>query len=117
VLAVGGYLLYALVFSDSLTYYYTVSELMEQAEAKYDQSVRVSGEVVEGSVDWNADDIVLSFEIGDGSGTLPAVYRHSMPDGFTEGKGVLLEGKYRSDGVFHASKIMMSCPSKYESGN
>lgn len=103
------------VLSNSLTYYYTVGELLEEAEERYGESVRVSGNVVEGSIDWDSEALDLRFDIADDSGSLPAIYHGSLPDGFAENKGVLLEGKLNSEGVFEASNILLSCPSKYES--
>lgn len=114
VLAVAlGFLFYNLM-SDSLTYYYTVAELTDNEEVRYGEDIRVSGSIVEGSIEWNPKDIELQFEISDGTGYLPAIYQGAIPDGFVENKGVLLEGKYHSDGVFRANDILMKCSSKYE---
>ena len=108
-----GFLFYNLM-SDSLTYYYTVAELLDQGEERYGEDIRVSGSVVEGSIQWNPKDLELQFEISDGTGYLPAIYQGAIPDGFVEDKGVLLEGQYNSDGVFRAKDILLKCSSKYE---
>ena len=108
-----GFLFYNLM-SDSLTYYYTVAELVANGAVKYVEDIRVSGSIVEGSIEWDPKNLELQFEISDGTGNLPAIYQGAIPDGFVENKGVLLEGQYNSDGVFQADDILMKCSSKYE---
>ncbi len=45
-----GYLVF-MGFQDSVTYYYTVSELMEQGSSIYDENVRVKGQIAPDSVE------------------------------------------------------------------
>jgi len=40
-----------MAFQGSVTYYYTVSELMEQGSSIYDQNVRVKGQITPDSVE------------------------------------------------------------------
>lgn len=108
-----GYLLYTMV-SGSLTYYSTVSAFLDQSVIDNEESVRISGKVVDGSIDWNAEKILLRFKISDNKATMPVVYNGSKPEDFRDGKDLTVEGKYGSDGVFYASHILMKCPSKYE---
>jgi len=109
-----GYLLY-LSFGSSVTYYVTVSELLEQGSTENEQDIRVSGKIVEDSVDWNPDKIELKFAIADEGSSLPVLYEGVIPDAFTAGKDIVVEGNYNSDGILHASNILLRCPSKYAS--
>ena len=96
-------------------YYYTVSEIIEKGEAKYGENVRVSGNVVEDSIDWDAQKPELRFAIADESSSLPVIYIGTMPHTFEANKEIVVEGEYNADGVFHADELVMKCTSKYES--
>jgi len=109
-----GYMLY-MSFGSSVTYYVTVSELLEQSSTENEQGIRVSGKIVEDSVDWNPEKIELKFAIADEGSRLPVLYEGVIPDAFTAGKDIVVEGKYNSEGIFHANNILLKCPSKYAS--
>lgn len=111
-LCIIGYLVYAGI-RDTMLYYLTVSELIQQGAQSANQGVRVGGKVIEGSVIWDPKDLRLSFIIGDDRATLPVVYQGVVPDSFKQGRKVIVEGIY-ADGVFTASQIMPTCASKYE---
>ncbi len=112
VIAALGALLY-FSFGDSVVYYVTASELLEQGAEQYEANIRVTGYVADGSIDWNPQDLLLKFSVEEGGAVLPVEYRGLKPDAFIGGAEVLVEGKYESDGIFKASNIMMRCPSKY----
>jgi cytochrome c-type biogenesis protein CcmE len=107
-----GYLIYSGV-SDTMVYYLKVSELLEQTVEASEEGVRVGGKVLEGSVTWDPKDLQLNFTIEDEKSTLPVVYHGQVPDSFQQGKDVIIEGTF-ADGLFTASQIMPTCPSKYE---
>lgn len=111
-LCIIGYLVYAGI-RDTMLYYLTVSELVQQGAQSANQGVRVGGKVIEGSVIWDPKDLRLSFIIRDDRATLPVVYQGVVPDSFKQGRKVIVEGIY-ADGVFTASQIMPTCASKYE---
>jgi cytochrome c-type biogenesis protein CcmE len=94
------------------TYYLTVGEL--KAHGPSTRIVRVSGNVVGGSIVWSARELLLEFEISDTSGKVPAIYHGSRPDMFRDDAEVVLEGKYTAEGRFQAQKMLLKCPSKYE---
>lgn len=108
-----GFLIYNLL-SDSLTYYYTPSELIEEGDSIYGKSIRISGNILIDSVEWDSIKPELRFTITDDSANLPVIYADKMPHNFEENKDVVIEGKYNSGGIFHADDIMMKCASKYE---
>ena len=104
-----------LVFSaakGSAAYYLTVEELF--AKGPSDQTVRVAGLIVDGSIDWSDRELILEFQIADESGTLPVVYHGPRPDMFKDGAEVVVEGKFAGDEGFDAQTLMLKCPSKYE---
>ena len=102
ILAVGlGYTAYSL-FIHSGADYLTVSELRSQAELLYDQRARVEGKVVPGSVDWDNETKVMRFTFTDDREGLGIVYDGVVPDSFKPGAELVVEGRYRPDGVFEA---------------
>jgi cytochrome c-type biogenesis protein CcmE len=114
ILAVAvGLLVYASL-GGAVSYYLTVSELLDKGSELYGERVRVAGKVVNNSVEWDADTLELSFVITEGGEDLLVVYGGARPNGFAEDSNVLVEGKYRTDNTFQASTIILKCPSKYE---
>ncbi len=109
-----GILIFAGLNSCSV-YYYTVSEIIEKGEDKYGDNVRVSGNVVGNSVEWDAQQSELRFAIADESSSLPVIYEGTMPHTFAENKEIVVEGEYTADGIFYADELVMKCTSKYES--
>jgi len=107
-----GYLVF-MGFQGSVTYYYTVSELMEQGSSIYDENVRVKGQVAPGSVEQEATGRILRFTIIDGEESLSVTYQGAVPDTFKVGAEVIVEGQFNSDGIFQAHTLMPKCPSRY----
>jgi len=114
ILAVAvGFLIYTSLGS-SVSYYLTVSELLDRSSEIYDTNVRVIGEIADNSIEWDAEGLELKFNVTEGGGTLPIIYKGAKPTGFKAGVNILVEGEYHSDKIFRASVLMMRCPSKYE---
>ena len=74
--------------------------------------------VMEGTIEFDADEGDYTFVIYDEDNeaeTLTVVYNEpSLPDAFSEGKGVVAQGKLGEDDRFLASSLIVSCPSKYQ---
>ncbi len=102
-------------FQSSATYYYTVSEFIEQGDSIYGENIRVNGQVASGSVEQESAGRMLKFTIVDveGKESLPVVYQGVVPDTFKVGNEVVVEGRLNSDGIFQAHTLMPKCPSKY----
>ncbi len=102
-------------FRGSATYYYTVSELLEQGGSTYGENVRVTGQVAPGSVEQESGSLVTRFTIVDveGEESLPVVYQGVVPDAFRVGNDVVVDGHLNSAGIFQANNILVKCPSKY----
>lgn len=112
-----GYLSVQMVQATRTTgaYYMTVNELHDQGAAIYGQRVRVNGDVVEGTEDWDANNVVLRFSISDESGgTLPIIFFGPRPDNFQRAASAIIEGELMPDGTFQAETLLLKCPSRYE---
>ena len=109
-----GYLAYSGIQKAAL-YYLTVSELKERGPSQTSgEMVRVNGIVLDESFAYDYEGENLHFTITDGKNKLPIIYQGVSPDTFGPGTEVVLEGRYQSEDIFEASKLMAKCPSKYE---
>lgn len=96
-------------------YYMTTSEVHAAGPELVGQRIRVSGEVVEGSEDWNAQAITLKFAISDESGdVLPITFYGPRPDNFQRAASAIIEGELLPDGSFQANNLLLKCPSRYD---
>jgi len=125
----GGLLLLTFVvflgwqmFQATLTtgaYYRTVDEIYAEVPNIYGERVRVNGIVIDGSEDWNAQEITLKFAIHDENGDenstpLPIVFYGPRPDNFQRAASAIVEGTLLEDGSFKADSLLLKCPSRYE---
>jgi cytochrome c-type biogenesis protein CcmE len=112
--AAVSYLVYAGIRTTSM-YYFELGEFLTRRDTLAGQTLRVKGWVRHGSVDRNVGTNELRFELArqDDSSGIPVSYRGIMPDMFSEGREVVVEGRYDGRGLA-ARQIMTSCPSKYE---
>src|SRR5579884_1985970 len=94
------------------TYWVTVGELEQRAGA-LPARVRLGGTVAPGSVRWDASHRHLRFAVTDGVHTLPVAYAGVVPDIFSEGRQVVVEGTLGRDGTFDATTLLAKCPTKY----
>lgn len=102
--------------NESKTYYKTISELKELKTDEVGKRVRVTGDVVPGSI--KRDGALVHFTIVEKEKnlTLNVVYtgKDPLPDTFRDNAQAMADGKMTSEGTFHASAIAAKCPSKYE---
>ncbi|MFH1574246.1 MAG: cytochrome c maturation protein CcmE [Acidobacteriota bacterium] len=101
-------------FQESKSYYITVEEYYAMGDRLSGKSLKVAGDVVEGSIDRSNNN--LEFVIGHEGKTLKVRYvgHGVIPDTFTDGAKAVVEGTISEDGVFQARHIEAKCASKYE---
>jgi cytochrome c-type biogenesis protein CcmE len=101
-------------FTQSKTYYHTITELSTLQGSALHQRMRVSGNIRAGSIDHLTGrvDFVLTEQGKD----LPVSYvgRDPLPDTFKDGAQALVEGKMMPDNRFVAEQVQAKCASKYE---
>lgn len=100
-------------FSNSLSYYMTVTELKEKGESAYSETVNINGSVILESINWEPENQLLQFTLTDGGETLDVIYEGSLPNNFREATSVVVSGQYSEDQIFRANKMLVKCPSKY----
>lgn len=107
-----GYLAYGGV-EENLVYFLTPSELVAKGEKAIDRPVRLGGQVVPGSVQWNADALDLRFRVTDGTKEVLVHSTGAPPQMFRAGIGVVVEGKHGRSGVFESHSLMVKHSNEY----
>jgi cytochrome c-type biogenesis protein CcmE len=95
-------------------YFLTVPEVQHKRMALQGEALCVAGKVTEDPIEWDVRTLSLAFVMGDAQARLPVRYHGVKPDMFQPGVEVIAEGRLGHDGVFAASALMTSCPSKYQ---
>ena len=85
------------------------------AEARASSSnVQVMGEIVDGQSSYNPQNGSFMFYITDANGDrMKVVYSGTKPGNFEQATSVVCVGRYSAD-AFHADKLLVKCPSKYQ---
>jgi cytochrome c-type biogenesis protein CcmE len=89
----------------SLVYYQTPTELLGLGSSAVGERVRLGGLVAPGSV--RRDGATVTFIVTDGTTRMTVVDTAGVPSLFRDGKGVVIEGFYGQDGVFHADTVLV----------
>lgn len=110
-----GYLMVS-GFSEESVYYLEVSEVLEDPVKFNKKGMRVSGDVVDGTIVKDFKKQYLEFNIADPDGeSMKVIYNGIIPDTFKEDIQVIVEGRYdQTAKVFNAATVLTKCPSKYE---
>jgi cytochrome c-type biogenesis protein CcmE len=112
VLSGFGYLVYGGI-GDNLVYFVTPGELLAKGAEAYDKPIRLGGQVVPGTVRWDADALDLRFTLQDEDGVIDVQSRKAPPAMFREGQGVIVEGRLARSGVFESSSVMVKHSNEY----
>jgi cytochrome c-type biogenesis protein CcmE len=97
---------------DNLVYFLTPSELMARGADANEKPVRLGGQVVPGSVTWDAQALDLRFQMSDGQAAVPVHSKGAPPQMFRDGMGVVVEGKLVG-GVFQSHSLMVKHSNEY----
>ncbi len=143
---VGGLLILAAVVylivsstSANAQYFMTIDEVVSQGQSLQGRSLRVSGAVVGDTIDYDPQNLRLSFEVAqvpadqdeiDAEGGLAralhnavidpdrqriqVVYFGPRPDLLKNEAQAIMTGHLGEDGIFYADELLLKCPTKYE---
>ncbi len=120
-------------------YFMTIDELKAKGTAATGQNLRISGAVVGDTIQYDAQNLQLTFEVAnvpgdnkvvDAEGGLAAVlhaavidptrsrirvvYSGPKPDLLKNEAQAIMTGHLGTDGVFHADELLLKCPTKYQ---
>ena len=104
------------VLQTSTSFYLTVDELIEK-EVQPIRSIQVKGKLVEGTFSRNIDENTLAtFMLEENGAQIKAVYDGVLPDlFFNPNSEIVLGGTYNPAVGFSANRVLVKCPSKYQS--
>ena len=112
ILLLLGYLAYTGV-QDSKSYYVTISELHKMGDGAYAKRLRVAGNVQPGSIKRTGTHVQFVLMEQDQLLSVDYTGTEAPPDTFKDDSQALADGRYGSDGVFHAKGLQAKCASKY----
>lgn len=113
VVAVGaGATLAMQAFNENLVFFFSPTQVAAH-EAPQGRTFRLGGVVEPGSVARQADGVTVAFVITDTAANVPVVYKGILPDLFSEGQGVVAQGKLDDKGVFTASEVLAKHDENY----
>ena len=123
----------------SAEYFLTIDELNAKGSSIVDKNARVSGAVIGDSIQYDAQNLTLTFEVAhvpadnlaiktDGGlaaalhqavidpsrARLKVVYVGPKPDLLRNEAQAIMTGHLGADGVFHADELLLKCPTRYE---
>jgi cytochrome c-type biogenesis protein CcmE len=101
-------------YTQSKTYYHTISELPTLTGTTLHQRMRVSGNVRNGSITHPDGHVNFVLEEEGKQLTVSYVGRDPLPDTFKDGAQALVEGQIAPNGQFTADQVQAKCASKYE---
>jgi cytochrome c-type biogenesis protein CcmE len=96
---------------DSILFFSTPAMVAEK-HIQAGKRFRLGGLVQPGSL-VRGDNLVVTFQVADGTATLPVFYKGILPDLFREGQGVVAEGALDSSGVFKADTVLAKHDENY----
>lgn len=105
--------LIALGLGRNVVYFLTPSELLAQGGRVVDRPLRLGGLVQAGSVAWDPVGLDLRFLVADGESSVEVRQTGAPPIMFQEGIGVVVEGRLKADGAFHATNLMVRHSEEY----
>ncbi len=112
VAVVGGALTLALIALEKNINLFFSPTQVHSGEAPSDDTFRLGGMVVRGSVIRSDTDLSVRFALTDTMNTVQVVYTGILPDLFREGQGIVTLGAMR-DGMFVAQQVLAKHDENY----
>lgn len=97
-------------FQNNLVFFFTPTQV-SAGEAPHERTFRIGGIVQAESV--QRDGLTVQFVVTDNAKIIPVSYTGILPDLFSEGKGVVAQGKLESNGLFRAQEVLAKHDENY----
>lgn len=141
----GVFILGAVVFliwtatTASAEYFLTIDELNAKGPGIVDKNLRVSGAIVGDTIQYDAPNLTLTFEVAHvpadeiaiktegglaealhqavidpSRSRLKVVYEGPKPDLLRNEAQAIMTGRMGADGIFYANELLLKCPTRYE---
>jgi cytochrome c-type biogenesis protein CcmE len=99
-------------FESNLVFFFSPSDIAA-GKAPTNTTFRLGGLVETGSVQHNDDGLTVKFVVTDFNERVSVSYTGILPDLFSEGQGVVADGKVHEAGVFVASRVLAKHDENY----
>ena len=96
---------------ENVVYFFSPTEIYNKSDVSLNKKIRVGGLVKEGSI--NQKESSINFIITDLINEIIVSYNGLVPNLFSEGKGVVAEGKLKDKKYFVADKILAKHDENY----
>ena len=96
---------------ENVVYFFSPTEIYNKSDISFGKKIRLGGLVKEGST--SKKETTMNFIITDLKNEIFVSYSGLVPNLFSEGKGVVAEGKLRDKKYFIADKIMAKHDENY----
>ena len=96
---------------ENIVYFFSPSEIYNKHNISFNKKIRIGGLVKEGSI--NKDKTSIRFIVTDLKKEIIVSYNGLVPNLFSEGKGVVAEGKLKDKKYFVADKILAKHDENY----
>ena len=96
---------------ENVVYFFSPSEIYDKPNISLNEKIRIGGLVKENSI--NKDQTTIKFIITDLKREIIVSYNGSVPNLFSEGKGVIAEGELIDKKYFIADKILAKHDENY----
>jgi len=96
---------------ENIVYFFSPTEIYNKENISFNKKIRVGGLVKEGSISNNQTSV--NFIVTDLNNEIIVSYSGSLPNLFSEGKGVVAEGKLKDKKYFIADKILAKHDENY----
>ena len=96
---------------ENVVYFFSPTDIYNKSNISFNKNIRVGGLVKKGSI--KKDQSTINFIITDLKNEVIVSYTGLLPNLFSEGKGVIVEGKLRDKKYFIAEKILAKHDENY----
>ena len=96
---------------ENVIYFFSPTEIYNNENISFNKKIRIGGLVKEGSL--NNNQTLINFVVTDLNNEIIVSYSGSLPNLFSEGKGVVVEGKLKDKKYFIADKILAKHDENY----
>ena len=99
------------ILEDNILYFFSPTQINQKNNIDYSKKIRIGGMVKKGSVSIEGDEI--KFIVTDYENEIIVSYSGTVPNLFSEDKGVVAEGKLKDKSFFVAKRIVAKHDENY----
>ncbi len=110
-LGISLFILIMRSLEENVVYFFSPTEIYSKPDIEFNKKIRIGGLVKEGSTFRESE--TINFVITDLKNEIIVTYKGLVPNLFSEGKGVVAEGRLKDKKYFIANKILAKHDENY----